>query len=176
MKRRRSVFHTILGGLVVSLCILGSTKGAYAFDISNSTTEDVQQVSLEDECVELPQSISLQRSAVVSVIVEDTKRHLQGNQQNLLKGIASWYGKKFHGRRTASGEFFNKYADTLAHLTLPLGTVVLVENPKTGVSVRARVNDRGPYVIGRIADLSYGLATKLGIIEPGKGTVIITVL
>jgi rare lipoprotein A len=53
---------------------------------------------------------------------------------------------------------------------------VLVENPKTGVSVRARVNDRGPYVIGRIADLSYGLAKKLGIIEHGKGTVIITVL
>jgi rare lipoprotein A (peptidoglycan hydrolase) len=170
------VFHTIVGGLVFSLCILGSTKGAYAFDISNSTTEDVTQVSFEDERVELPQSISLQRSAVTSVIVEDTKHYPQRNQHNILKGIASWYGKAFHGKRTASGEFFNQYADTLAHLTLPLGTEVLVENPRTGVSVRARVNDRGPYVIGRIADLSYGLASKLGIIERGRGAVIITVL
>ena len=83
-------------------------------------------------------------------------------------GIASWYGKKFHGRKTSSGETYNMYAMTAAHKTLPLGTWVRVRRTDTGRQIVVRINDRGPFVRGRIIDLSYTAARKLGIV--GRGT------
>jgi rare lipoprotein A len=77
-------------------------------------------------------------------------------------GIASWYGKQFHGRTTASGEDFDMFELTAAHRQLPLGTYVKVTNLRNGKSVVVRVNDRGPYVEGRIMDLSYSAARMLG--------------
>src|SRR5262245_21950055 len=71
-------------------------------------------------------------------------------------GIASWYGPGFHGRRTSSGEPYDQYDFTAAHRTLPLGTWAVVTNKTNGRSVRVYVNDRGPYVDGRVIDLSYG--------------------
>ena len=79
------------------------------------------------------------------------------------KGIASWYGKKFHGRRTASGEIYNMYAMTAAHPTMPLPSYARVRNPANGREVVVRVNDRGPFVAGRVIDLSYTAAAKLDI-------------
>lgn len=79
------------------------------------------------------------------------------------RGLASWYGRKFHGRRTASGELYNMYAMTAAHRTLPLPSYVRVSNPANGRSVIVRVNDRGPFIKGRIVDLSYSAAQKLGV-------------
>ena len=79
------------------------------------------------------------------------------------RGLASWYGRKFHGRRTASGELYNMYAMTAAHRTLPLPSYARVSNPANGRSVIVRVNDRGPFVKGRIVDLSYSAAQKLGV-------------
>lgn len=76
-------------------------------------------------------------------------------------GNASWYGKKFHGRATASGEDFDMFELTAAHRQLPLGTYVRVTNLRNGKSVIVRVNDRGPYIRGRILDLSYGAARML---------------
>src|SRR5215831_11364607 len=70
-------------------------------------------------------------------------------------GVASWYGKEFHGRLTASGEIYDMYQPTAAHLTAPLGTQALVTNLENGQSVRVRINDRGPYKRLRILDLSY---------------------
>jgi rare lipoprotein A len=78
-------------------------------------------------------------------------------------GLASWYGSKFHGRRTASGETYNMYAMTAAHPTLPLPSFARVTNPANGRSVIVRVNDRGPFVKGRVIDLSYTAARKLGV-------------
>jgi len=78
-------------------------------------------------------------------------------------GIASYYGKKFHGRKTASGEIFDMYKLTAAHKTLPFGTRVLVTNIKNGRSVTVRINDRGPFMKGRIIDLSYEAARRIGI-------------
>jgi rare lipoprotein A len=78
-------------------------------------------------------------------------------------GIASYYGGKFHGKRTANGETFNKNALTAAHLTLPFGTKLKVTNLRNGRSVVVRVNDRGPHVRGRIIDLSQAAAKKIGI-------------
>lgn len=79
------------------------------------------------------------------------------------KGIASWYGKKFHGRRTASGELYNMYAMTAAHPTMPLPSYARVRNPKNGREIIVRINDRGPFHAGRIIDLSYTAAVKLGV-------------
>jgi len=76
-------------------------------------------------------------------------------------GIASWYGKQFHGRMTASGEDFDMFELTAAHRRLPLGTYLRVTNLRNGKSVIVRVNDRGPYIEGRIVDLSYGAARML---------------
>jgi len=92
------------------------------------------------------------------------------------KGAASWYGKDFHGRKTASGEPYNMYAMTAAHKTLPLGTYVSVRNLKTNKKIEVKVNDRGPFVRGRIIDLSYTAAKKLGIVGPGTAPVEIIAL
>jgi len=81
------------------------------------------------------------------------------------KGLASWYGKKFHGRRTASGEAYNMYAMTAAHKTLPIPSYARVRNPANGKEVIVRVNDRGPFSPGRVIDLSYTAALKLGVLN-----------
>lgn len=83
------------------------------------------------------------------------------------RGIASWYGGKFHGRRTASGERFDMHARTAAHRKLPFGTLVRVTSERTGRHVVVRINDRGPFVGGRVIDLSRGAAQKLGMIQSG---------
>ncbi|RUM88170.1 MAG: septal ring lytic transglycosylase RlpA family lipoprotein [Thermodesulfatator sp.] len=92
------------------------------------------------------------------------------------EGLASWYGPGFHGHRTASGEIYNMYAFTAAHKTLPLGTYVLVTNLKNGRRVVVRINDRGPFVPGRIIDLSYAAARALDMIQDGVVPVRLTVL
>ncbi len=85
--------------------------------------------------------------------------------------VASWYGKKFHGRLTASGETYNMYARTAAHKTLPFGTKLRITNPENGRSVVVKVNDRGPFIRGRDIDLSYGAAKKIGLIRKGTARV-----
>ncbi|NEO68868.1 MAG: septal ring lytic transglycosylase RlpA family protein, partial [Moorea sp. SIO3H5] len=87
-----------------------------------------------------------------------------------VRGIASWYGSAFHGRRTASGERFNQYALTAAHRTLRFGTRVKVTNLRNGRSVIVRINDRGPYIRGRIIDLSRGAARIIGLVRSGTGS------
>lgn len=87
------------------------------------------------------------------------------------RGIASWYGKKFHGQRTSSGEVYDMYGMTAAHPTLPIPSYVRVTNVVTQKSVIVRVNDRGPFLHERVIDLSYTAAHKLGIIGNGSGEV-----
>jgi rare lipoprotein A len=87
------------------------------------------------------------------------------------RGIASWYGKKFHNGRTATGETYDMYAMTAAHPTLPLPSYARVTSVATGKSVIVRVNDRGPFHPGRIIDLSYAAAYRLGIAQRGSGEV-----
>ena len=99
--------------------------------------------------------------------------HASGFTQS---GKASWYGKKFHGRKTASGEIYNMYAISAAHKTLPLGTYVRVHNRNNGKEIVVRINDRGPFVRGRIIDLSYEAAKRLGIVGPGTAPVKIVAL
>jgi rare lipoprotein A len=91
-------------------------------------------------------------------------------------GIASWYGKKFHGRKTSNGERYDMYAETAAHKTLPMGTILVVRNLENNKKTVVRINDRGPFVKGRIIDLSHTAANKIGLIQNGTARVSITAL
>lgn len=91
-------------------------------------------------------------------------------------GIASWYGKDFHGRRTASGAIYDMYQLTAAHRTLPFGTVVMVTHLGNKRATTVTINDRGPFVRGRIIDLSYAAAEALGMVAEGVARVKIEVL
>jgi rare lipoprotein A len=86
-------------------------------------------------------------------------------------GLASWYGRQFHGRKTASGETFDMNGLTAAHRSLPLNCYVKVTNKTNGKSVVVKVNDRGPFHGNRVLDLSYGAAKQLGITNKGVGNV-----
>ena len=98
-------------------------------------------------------------------------RVLQTSKDYVQRGIASWYGHPFHGRTTSTGETYDMYAMTAAHKTLPLPTYVRVTDLDTGNRVVVRVNDRGPFVEGRVIDLSYIAAVKLGIADRGTARV-----
>ncbi|MBA4742511.1 MAG: septal ring lytic transglycosylase RlpA family protein [Azoarcus sp.] len=91
-------------------------------------------------------------------------------------GHASWYGRKFHGRKTAIGETYDMYAMTAAHPTLPLPSYVRVTNTENGRAVIVRVNDRGPFLRGRLIDLSYAAAHRLGFINAGSARVEVELL
>lgn len=91
--------------------------------------------------------------------------------RDLGTGVASYYGRRFHGRLTANGERFNMNAMTAAHKTLPFGTRVRVTNPRNGRSVTVRINDRGPFIKGRTIDLSRGAAERIGMIASGHARV-----
>lgn len=91
-------------------------------------------------------------------------------------GVPSYYGRRFHGRPTASGEKFDMNAMTAAHRTLPFGSLVEVTNPRNGKTVTVRINDRGPFHGNRVIDVSRAAATELGLIGPGSGTVELAVL
>jgi rare lipoprotein A len=95
---------------------------------------------------------------------------------NTQRGMASWYGEDFHGKQTSNKETYNMLAMTAAHKTLPFGTHVRVTNLTNGKSVVVRINDRGPFIKGRIIDLSYAAAQKLGMAETGVAPVVIKVL
>jgi rare lipoprotein A len=92
------------------------------------------------------------------------------------RGVASWYGPDFHGRPTSNGETYNMHEMTAAHKTLPMNTMLLVKNLDNGKETIVRVNDRGPFVRGRIIDLSYAAAKKLKIVKPGTSPIKIVAL
>lgn len=106
--------------------------------------------------------------AMQAVWSKDTAKRFSGN--------ISYYGKRFHGKKTASGQKFDMNAMTCAHRTLPFGTKLLVEHPKSGKSVVVTVNDRGPFHAKRVLDLAMGAASKLGILLGGVAYVDVTVM
>ena len=97
----------------------------------------------------------------------------EADEGEIARGLASWYGGKFHGRRTASGERFDMDELTAAHPSLPFGTRLRVRNPRNGREVEVRINDRGPHTRGRIIDLSRAAADAIGLIQAGVGPVIL---
>lgn len=109
------------------------------------------------------------------VLTEDVQAERK-TPARLLHGVASWYGSVFDGRKTASGETFDMYAMTACHPTLPFGTRVRVVNTRNHRSVVVRITDRGLLYDGRVMDLSYGAAQKLGMVSAGVAPVKIQIL
>lgn len=136
--------------------------------------------------------IHIQRSFLVIVVVflftgvfSASAASIRGLQNSPRKGVtqgremkmtASWYGGKFHGGRTASGEYYNMYKMNAAHKTLPMGTILRVRNLNNNRTVVVTINNRGPYIRGRDLDLSYAAASKLGITGAGVGRVGVSVI
>ena len=126
-------------------------------------------------CLCLQASMAQEPSSSTANPGQATSRRTPTTRSHVV-GTASWYGSYFHGRPTASGEIYNMYALTAAHLTLPLGSYVRVTNLRNGKSTIVRINDRGPYVAGRIIDLSYGAARLLDMQTQGVQRVLIEVV
>ena len=111
-------------------------------------------------------------SSSFSYVALGVRYHVMDSAEGYVeRGLASWYGKKFHGRKTSSGEVFDMHQVSAAHKTLPLSTWVQVTHLDSGRSITVRVNDRGPFVEGRIIDLSYQAALTLGITGEGVAPV-----
>ena len=156
----------VLLGLIIF--VTGCSKKVIAVEVTtrgNSVSENSYSPTSSTTGVGKPYSI-------------DGIQYVPENQpQNYTqKGIASWYGKKFHGRKTASGEIYNMHAMTAAHKTLPLQTWVKVHNLKNNKEIVVRINDRGPFVKGRIIDLSFNGAKRLGMANQGTAPVKVIVL
>ncbi len=147
----RAILLILLAGVV-----LGSER--LSLDISFKKKKGLPEIKefremvrelLEEEFVEVAPGIKVRKGCKVE------------------RGIASWYGGRFHGRKTANGEIYDLFKFTAASRTLPLGTYVLVRNEENGKVITVRINDRGPYVDGRIIDLSQAAAYKLGMMLDG---------
>jgi rare lipoprotein A len=100
----------------------------------------------------------------------------QAAPQAASEVVASWYGEDYHGRAMANGDPYDMFANTIAHKELPLGTKVELKNPRTGETASAVITDRGPYIEGRDIDLSYGLASKLSLVEAGVDSIVMQIL
>jgi len=137
--------------LVSFILVLGGLAGFTV--INNDKVENNEQILTEEF---IPETIT--ESTVNTSVVEYV---------NLSTMKASWYGPKFHGKLTANGEIYDQMALTAAHKTLKFGTLLKVTNPKNGRAVIVRINDRGPYVVGRDLDLSKGAAIELGMLKKG---------
>lgn len=133
--------------------------------VNESSVISKDFVGKEQEIVKTPKKESLlqQLSAAASNTVNRFKQ----------TGLASWYGRQFHGKKTASGERFDMNALTAAHPSLPLNCYVKVTNKGNGKSVVVRINDRGPFHSNRVLDLSYGAAKAIGLTQSGTGNVAI---
>jgi rare lipoprotein A len=152
---------------LVSALILGGCSGG-------GNWEDSEPASQPTATSELPRS--KQGNPPFYEVYGVRYSVMKGSTGYRQRGVASWYGKKFHGRSTSSGERYNMYAMTAAHKTLPLPTNVRVTNLDNGKSITVRVNDRGPFVKNRLIDLSYSAAKELDIIGNGTGMVEVVAL
>lgn len=128
---------------------------------------------LLSSCSYIPQKHSYNNSFVESIRGGYYPYHRMKSVDEgfMQRGVASWYGYKFQGRKTADGEIYNMYAHTAAHKTLPFNTYVMVKNLNNGRETKVRINDRGPFVKNRIIDLSYTAAEELGIVGTGTAPV-----
>jgi rare lipoprotein A len=145
-----------------------SSKGGYYLD-DGPPKDSVDLAKVKDA---VPRSEPLSATGNKPYVVFG-KRYvpLKSNKGFRQKGIASWYGKKFHGKRTSSGEPYDMYKMTAAHTVLPIPSYAKVKNLENGRSVIVRVNDRGPFKHNRVMDLSYAAALKLDVVRSGTGRV-----
>jgi len=164
------IFKNIKQGLVIVGLLILTACGGNVFEKGDSAPSSPPDVSGIPDAVPKHERFRPQNQKSYVVL---GKRYypMSSNIGYQEKGVASWYGKKFHGRQTATGEAYDMYQMTAAHKTLPLPSYAEVTNLSNGRKIIVRVNDRGPFHGGRIIDLSYTAATKLGIIGRGTGQV-----
>jgi rare lipoprotein A len=159
---------------LILACALTVTLSACTFGMPIGTRSNTSDAG----AIEVPAKTTRSKLGnPTSYVVFGKRYYVMDNAHGFVqRGLASWYGKKFHGRKTSSGEIYNMHAMTAAHKTLPLPSYVRVVNIENGRSIVVKVNDRGPFIGDRIIDLSFAGATKLGVIEPGTAEVEISVL
>ena len=131
---------------------------------------------LPGDAVPRPEPLSRYGNGPVYEVFGQTYRVMDSSYGYKERGVASWYGKKFHGRLTSNREPYDMYSMTAAHKTLPLPTYVRVRNLRNNKSIVVRVNDRGPFVHNRIIDLSYAAALKLDMVRDGTSLVEVTAI
>jgi rare lipoprotein A (peptidoglycan hydrolase) len=144
----------------------------YSYDALSDSSQDGRLATVTS--VSLPEREELQTPRAQEN--NEPKKHRSRRTKLTLSGKASWYGRSFHGKTTASGEVFDQRLMTAAHKTLPLGSRARVINLTNGNSVEVTINDRGPFVPGRIIDLSRAAAHELGFLESGLAQVRIELL
>jgi rare lipoprotein A len=155
----------LAAALLLSIALGGCTFGVPIGDRGRPQTSGV------------PETTPSTQGNPPSYVVFGKRYYVLDNSDGFVqRGVASWYGTKFHGRPTSSGEIYNMHEMTAAHKTLPIPVYVHVRNLDNGRSAVVKVNDRGPFISGRIIDLSYAAAKKLGVDGPGTANVEISVL
>jgi rare lipoprotein A len=137
--------------------------------LSSGQSESSRQALINKDTGASVQKVSIESDARKNTTQPSSSKHA-------LRGEASWYGPGFHGKKTASGEIYDQTKFTAAHKTLPLGSRARVTNVKNGNSVEVEINDRGPFVGGRILDLSRAAAKALGFVESGIAPVRVELL
>jgi rare lipoprotein A len=160
----------IIVGIFLAFWFAGCSTNK-VFEPSDNAPARPRDVSGVPNAVPKPETRSRYGNPESYVVFGERYYTLPSSKGYRERGHASWYGTKFHGKRTSSGEPYDLYAMTAAHKTLPLPTYVEVTNLDNGSSVIVKVNDRGPFHDGRIIDLSYTAAAKLGILDKGTGRV-----
>ncbi|KLE33574.1 septal ring lytic transglycosylase RlpA family protein [Aurantiacibacter gangjinensis] len=161
---------------VLALALLGTTASGRAQDAAQlspeaataeATAEADADFDAAFEIIDEPVEPELPDHAVDITTIEPA----EPEASQLGRGMASYYGRRFHGRPTANGERFDMHAMTAAHRTLPFGSMVRVTNTRNGQSVVVRINDRGPFIRGRTIDLSRGAAEQIGMVSAGHASV-----
>ncbi len=145
-------------------------KGRYAQDKDNGPMQDVDLSHIPD-AVPRKETRTIAGNKDPYTILGKTYHLIKDESSYKERGYASWYGQKFNGYKTSNGEIYDMYAMTAAHKTLPIPSYVRVTNVANGKTVVVRVNDRGPFHEGRVIDLSYAAAQRIGIHKHGTGLV-----
>ncbi|MBP9023223.1 MAG: septal ring lytic transglycosylase RlpA family protein [Spirochaetes bacterium] len=189
ISRLASVLIFISVFAVFSSDVNAKTKGSGLFDSKPSSKEKTEDFS-DDEIIfdeednsgaDYTKERKFSDDSVSSTMREKDYSLRESGTEEVSeefdqKGYASWYGREFHGRKTASGGKFDMYDMTAAHKTLPFGTVLKVTNISSGKSIKVVINDRGPYKKNRIIDLSYAAGRELGILAKGEEMVGVSII
>lgn len=175
LRNSRSRRLATIGATIHLLWLAGcSGTGGHSpyYSTDRPPTRDVDVTAIPD-AVPRPEPITKAGNKSPYTVMGKTYRILPSSHGYRQRGVASWYGSKFHGQKTSNGETYDMFAMSAAHKTLPIPAYVKVTNQENGRSVIVRVNDRGPFLHNRLIDLSYAAAKKLGYTD--KGTAVVEV-
>jgi rare lipoprotein A len=167
----RGAGFLIFGFIFATALLIAGCSARISRDTGDAAPQEAIDISGIPDAVPRKEPLSRYGNPVSYEVMGHRYYTLKNRNGYVERGIASWYGTKFHGLRTSSGEPYDLYKMTAAHKSLPLPTYARVTNLKNGRSVIVKINDRGPFHPNRIIDLSYVAAAKLGILEYGTGLV-----